>query len=48
MLRRPGMLTYLDEQIAEIDSAEKLRAEMEKPLELAAAWAENHSISNSA
>lgn len=43
-LRRAGMLAYLDEEIARIDSEEKLRAVMANPFEIAAAWAEKHGI----
>lgn len=43
-LRRSGLLAYLDEQYAEIDTPEKLRAVMEKPFETVAAWAKAHNV----
>jgi endoglucanase len=42
--RRAGMLSYLDEQIATIDTPEKLAAEMEKPFIVAADWAKRHGV----
>jgi hypothetical protein len=42
--RRAGMLAYLDEQVAGIDTAEKLRAEMEAPFRQAEAWAKANGI----
>ncbi len=42
--RRSGMLSYLDELIAEIDTPEKLSASMREPFEMAANWADRHGI----
>lgn len=42
--RRSGMIAYLDEQIAEIDTRERLDAVMEQPFALAADWARRHGI----
>ncbi len=42
--RRPGLIAYLDEQAAGIDTEEKLRAEMEVPFRTVAAWAEANRI----
>lgn len=44
LARRAGLLAYLDEQVAGIDTAEKLRAEMEAPFEKVAAWANANGI----
>jgi hypothetical protein len=44
LLRRAGMLAYLDEQLAEIDTPEKLRAEMGRPFRTVADWAARHGI----
>ena len=37
--RRNGMLAYLDEQIATMDTKEKLDAIIDRPFEIAASWA---------
>jgi endoglucanase len=42
--RRDGMLAYLDEQIATMDSKEKLDALVEQPFEIAARWAKDNGI----
>jgi endoglucanase len=42
--RRQGMLDYLDEQIATMDTREKLDAVMERPFELAEQWARQNGI----
>lgn len=42
--RRAGMLAYLDEQIAGIDTAEELQATMEEPFRLVSDWAAKHGI----
>jgi hypothetical protein len=44
LARRQGMLAYLDEQIAEIDTAEKLAAKLSEPFAKVAAWAGRHGI----
>jgi hypothetical protein len=44
VLRRDGLLAYLDEQFAEIDTAEKLRSIMAKPFETVDAWRKQHDI----
>lgn len=44
-LRRSGMKTYLDELLAEIDSAEKLDAVIAKPFAIVDAWARRHGVS---
>lgn len=45
--RRAGMLAYLDEQVALLDTPEKLAAAMRKPFEEAAAWADRHGVARS-
>jgi endoglucanase len=42
--RRQGMLYYLDEQIATIDTDEKLDAVMDRPFAIAAQWAKENGI----
>jgi hypothetical protein len=42
--RRQGMLAYLDEQIATMDTKEKLDALIERPFETAAKWARQNGI----
>lgn len=42
--RRSGMLAYLDEEVAKVDTAEKLQAAMEKPFAVVAAWVERHGV----
>jgi hypothetical protein len=46
VLRRDGLLAYLDEQYAEIDTPEKLAAVMEKPFDTVGAWAKEHGIAS--
>ena len=43
-LRRDGLLEYLDEQIATMDTKEKLDALVERPFEIAAKWAKDNGI----
>ncbi|RUM95671.1 glycosyl hydrolase [Pseudaminobacter arsenicus] len=43
--RRLGMLAYLDEQIALMDTQQELDALMDSPLDKVAAWAQKHGIS---
>lgn len=43
-LRQSGLLAYLDEQVATVDTAEKLESVMGEPFRIAAAWAESHGI----
>lgn len=45
LLRRDGMSAYLDEQIALVDTREKLEAVLEKPFATVAQWAEANRIS---
>lgn len=42
--RRAGMLAYLDEEIAKIDTAEELDAAMAAPFRLAAEWADRNGV----
>lgn len=42
--RRSGMLAYLDEEIAKVDTREKLDAVMAEPFDTVAAWAGEHGI----
>ena len=44
LTRRPGMLVYLDEQIAEIDTPEKLETVMSGPFDRVGAWAARHGV----
>jgi endoglucanase len=44
LTRRAGLLSYLDEQIAEIDTDEKLKAAMDAPFDKVAAWAGKNGI----
>lgn len=44
LTRRAGLLAYLGEQYAEIDTPEKLQAVMAKPFETVAAWARQHGV----
>ncbi|MGE3306929.1 MAG: glycoside hydrolase family 5 protein [Rhizobiaceae bacterium] len=44
--RRSGMLAYLDEQMAEIDTPEELSAAVEQPFATVAAWAKKHGIAS--
>lgn len=44
LLRRAGLLAYLDEQVATVDTAQKLDAVMGEPFRIAAEWAERHGI----
>ena len=42
--RRQGMLDYLDEQIATVDTREKLDAVMDQPFEIVAKWAKQNGV----
>jgi hypothetical protein len=42
--RRSGMLAYLDEQIASMDTEEELSAVMDEPFDTVAEWAERHGV----
>ncbi len=42
--RRSGMLTYLDELISEVDTADELSAMMRSPFNTVTAWADRHGI----
>jgi endoglucanase len=42
--RRAGLLSYLDEQVATVDTAEELEKAMGEPFDIAAAWAEKHGV----
>jgi len=42
--RRAGLLSYLDEQIATVDTAEELEKAMAEPFDIAAAWAAKHGV----
>ena len=44
LTRRAGLLAYLDEQVAEIDTPGKLRATMAAPFETVAAWAGKYGV----
>ncbi|MGE0500907.1 MAG: glycoside hydrolase family 5 protein [Rhizobiaceae bacterium] len=44
--RRAGMLSYLDEQIAEIDTPDKLATAVEAPFAEIAAWAKRYAIAS--
>ena len=44
IVRRSGMLAYLDELMAEIDTREKLSSVMKEPFEIAARWADKNGI----
>lgn len=44
LLRRMGMIAYLDEQMALIDTDEKLLTSMAKPFDVVVAWADKHGI----
>ncbi|WP_274627472.1 glycoside hydrolase family 5 protein [Arvimicrobium flavum] len=44
MLRREGMVAYLGEQFAEIDTPDKLRTAMAAPFKTVDAWAKQHGI----
>ncbi|PWK63564.1 cellulase (glycosyl hydrolase family 5) [Aminobacter sp. AP02] len=44
MLRRTGMLAYLDEQVTLIDTREKLETTLDAPFQQVAAWAKKHGI----
>lgn len=45
--RRAGMLSYLDEQVAAVDTPEELEKAMAEPFDIAAAWAQKHGIQSS-
>lgn len=42
--RRSGLLAYLDEQVATVDSEEKLSAEMDEPFRIVDAWSKKYGI----
>ena len=42
--RQSGMLAYLDEQIAMLDTPEELQATMDAPFELVGKWAKRHGV----
>jgi hypothetical protein len=44
LTRRPGMLAYLDEQVAALDTSEELQVAMTAPFDRVAAWAERNGI----
>jgi hypothetical protein len=44
LARRSGMIAYLGEEIAAIDTREELAAEMAEPFETVARWAARHSV----
>ena len=46
LLRRAGMLAYLDEQLAMVDSKEKLEAELDAPFRQVAEWARKNGIAS--
>ncbi len=45
--RRAGLLAYLDEQVAALDTPEKLSAAMSEPFEAVAAWASKNGVAPS-
>jgi hypothetical protein len=45
--RRAGLLSYLDEQIAAVDTPEKLSAAMSEPFRTVADWAARHDVPSS-
>lgn len=44
LIRRSGMIAFLDEQVAALDTKEKLHAAMAAPFDRVAAWAKHHAI----
>ncbi len=44
LTRRPGMLSYIDEQVAALDTNEELHAAMAAPFDRVAAWAKRNGI----
>lgn len=42
--RRNGMLAYLDEEYAKLDTAERLEAALDHPFDIVAAWARKHDV----
>lgn len=46
VLRRPGLLSYLDEQVATIDSKEKLAVELDAPFAQVAAWTAKNGVAS--
>lgn len=44
LMRRSGMLSYLDELLAEVDTPQELSDVMAEPFRLVADWAERHGI----
>ncbi|WP_295810066.1 cellulase family glycosylhydrolase [uncultured Nitratireductor sp.] len=43
-MRRSGMLAYLDEQIAGVDTKQELDAQMNAPFDMVAGWAEKNGV----
>ena len=46
LLRRAGMLAYLDEQIATVDTEEKLDGVLDEPFNAVDAWAKQHGVAS--
>jgi hypothetical protein len=44
LMRRAGMLAYLDEQLADLDTRKKLDAVIQRPFDEVAEWARQHNI----
>jgi endoglucanase len=44
LLRQPGLLAYLDEQVATVDTKEKLVAVMDEPFRIVEEWTTRHGI----
>ncbi|MGO4830948.1 glycoside hydrolase family 5 protein, partial [Rhizobiaceae sp. 2RAB30] len=44
LTRRSGMLAYLDEEFAKLDTAAKLDAAIAEPFEMVSAWAAQHGV----
>jgi hypothetical protein len=42
--RQSGMLAYLDEEVAKIDTAQELQTAMGEPFTMISAWAERHGV----
>jgi len=42
--RRAGLLSYLDEEVAKVDTSAKLATVMDEPFETVAAWASAHGV----
>lgn len=45
--RQIGMLAYFDEEIAKVDTPDKLQAAMDAPFTIVSAWAERHGVTPS-